>query len=113
MKHHSRVYSHIFRTCSIPGIFRTLNIQKGCAICSSESSSSFSSSPSVITSADCSENPETIYSTDNGRDWLVQVESVLLGTLNGMATSLLGRFFQTLSVLHTLFLKSLRYASFL
>ena len=34
-----------------------------CAICSSDSSSSFSSSPSVITSAGCSENSETIYST--------------------------------------------------
>ena len=29
MKHHSRVYSHIFRTCSIPGIFRTLKYPKG------------------------------------------------------------------------------------
>ena len=44
--------------------------------------------------------------------WL-QVESVLLGTLNWMPTSLLGLFFQALSVLHILFLKSLRYASFL
>ena len=35
------------------------------------SSSSFSSSPSVITSAVCSENSEIIYSTGNGRDWLV------------------------------------------
>ena len=42
-----------------------------CAICSSGSSSSFSSSPSVITSVGCSENSETIYSTENGWDWLV------------------------------------------
>ena len=44
---------------------------QGCANCSSDSSSSFSSSPSVITSAGCLENSETIYSTDNGRNWLV------------------------------------------
>ena len=44
---------------------------KGCAICSSDVSSSFSLSPSVITSAGCSENSEIIYSTDNGRDCLV------------------------------------------
>ena len=42
-----------------------------CAICSSGPSSSFSSSPSVITSAGCSENSETISSTDNGQDSLV------------------------------------------
>ena len=42
-----------------------------CAICSSDSSSSFSSPSSVITSAGCSGNSETIYSIDNGRDWLV------------------------------------------
>ena len=44
---------------------------KGCAICSSDSSSSFSWSPSVITSAGCLENSEIIYSTNNGRDCLV------------------------------------------
>ena len=44
---------------------------KGRAICSSDSSTSFSLSPSVITSAGCSENSEIIYSTDNGRDCLV------------------------------------------
>ena len=38
---------------------------------SSDSSSSFSSSPSVITSAGYLENSETTYSTDNGRNWLV------------------------------------------
>ena len=42
-----------------------------CANCSSEISSLFSSSPPVITSAGCLENSETIYSTDNGRNWLV------------------------------------------
>ena len=41
-----------------------------CAICSLYSSSSFSSSPSVITSVVCSKNSETIYSTENGRYWL-------------------------------------------
>ena len=40
-------------------------------ICSSDSSSSFSSSTSVITSAGCSEHSEKISSTDNGQDWLV------------------------------------------
>ena len=44
---------------------------QGCANCLSDSSSSFSSSSSVITSAGCLENPETIYSTGNGRNWLV------------------------------------------
>ena len=44
---------------------------KGRAICSSDSSTSFSLSPPVITSAGCSENSEIIYSTDNGRDCLV------------------------------------------
>ena len=43
---------------------------QGCPICSSDSSSSFSPSPSVITSAGCSQNSETIYSTGNGQDWL-------------------------------------------
>ena len=52
-------------------IISSTSLLKGCAICSSDSSSSFSSSPSVITSAGCSENSETIYSTGNGRDWLV------------------------------------------
>ena len=42
-----------------------------CSICSSDSSSSFLSFPSVITSTGCLENSETIYSTDSGRDWLV------------------------------------------
>ena len=42
-----------------------------CSSCSSDSSSSFLSSPSVITSTGCLENSETIYSTDSGRDWLV------------------------------------------
>ena len=44
---------------------------QGCANFSSDSSSSFSSSTSVITSAGCLENSETIYLTDNGRNWLV------------------------------------------
>ena len=44
---------------------------EGCANCSSDFSSSFSSFPSVITSAACLENSETICSTDNGRNWLV------------------------------------------
>ena len=48
-------------------IISSTSLLKGCAICSSDSSSS----PSVITSAGCSENSETIYSTGNGRDWLV------------------------------------------
>ena len=38
---------------------------------SSDSSSSFSSSWSVITSAGCLKNSETICSKENGRDWLV------------------------------------------
>ena len=43
---------------------------QGCAICSFDSSSLFSLSPSVITSVGCSEKSETIYSTENGRYWL-------------------------------------------
>ena len=42
-----------------------------CAISSLDSQPSFSSSPSVITSVGCSKNAETIYSTENARDWLV------------------------------------------
>ena len=45
---------------------------QGYAICSLDSSSSFSSSSSVITSVGCSENLETIYSTEKSRDWLVR-----------------------------------------
>ena len=41
-----------------------------CAIFSLYSSSSFSLSPSVITSVGCLKNSETIYSTENGRYWL-------------------------------------------
>ena len=41
-------------------------------ICLLDSSSSFSSSSSVITSVGCSENSETIYSTEKSRDWLVR-----------------------------------------
>ena len=63
-------------------IVSSTSFLKGCEICSSDSSSSFSLSPSVITSAGCSENSEIIYSTDNGRDCQFQVERVLLGTLN-------------------------------
>ena len=52
-------------------IVSSTSFLQGCANCLSDSSSSFSSSPSVITSAGCLENSETIYSTDNGRNWLV------------------------------------------
>ena len=45
---------------------------QGYAICSLDSSSSFSSSSSIITSVGCSENSETIYSTEKSRDWLVR-----------------------------------------
>ena len=43
---------------------------QGCAICSLDSSSLFSSSPSVITSVGCPQNSWKIYSTENFRDWL-------------------------------------------
>ena len=62
-------------------IVSSISFLKGCAIRSSDSSSSFSLSPSVITSAGCSENSEIIYSADNGRDCLVPSRTVLLGTL--------------------------------
>ena len=52
-------------------IVSTTSFLQGCIICLSDSLSSFLSAPSVITSAGCSENSETIYSTDNGREWLV------------------------------------------
>ena len=78
----------------LPNLFRVLIVSstsflQGCVICSLDSSSSFSSSPSVITSASCSENSETIYLTDNGRDWLVPSRKC---TLNWVAASLLGLF---------------------
>ena len=41
-----------------------------CTVCWLDSSSSFLSSPSVITSVGCSENSETIYSIENRRDRL-------------------------------------------
>ena len=52
-------------------IVSSTSFLQGCAICSSDSSSSFSSLLCVVFSAGCSENSETIYSVDNGRDWLV------------------------------------------
>ena len=52
-------------------IVSSTSFLKGCAICSSESSSSFWLSLSAITSAGCSENSEIIYSTDSGQDCLV------------------------------------------
>ena len=52
-------------------IVSSTSFLQGRANCSSEISSLFSSSPPVITSAGCLENSETIYSTDNGRNWLV------------------------------------------
>ena len=58
---------------------------QGCAVCSLDSLSSFSSFPSVITSAGCSENSKTMKQSIQQAmvqiSWL-QVESVLLGTLN-------------------------------
>ena len=62
-------------------IVSSTSFLQGCAHCSSDFSSSFSSSLSVITSAGCLENSETIYSTMVEIGWF-QVESVLLGTLN-------------------------------
>ena len=53
-------------------IILSTSLLQRCAICSSDFSSSFSSSLFVITSAGCSENSEAIYSTGNGRDWLVR-----------------------------------------
>ena len=52
-------------------IVLSISFLKRYIICSSDSSSSFSLSPPVITSAGCSENSEMIYSTDSGRDCLV------------------------------------------
>ena len=52
-------------------IVSSTSFLQGCAICSSDSSSSFSSLLCVVFSAGCSENSETIYSVDSGRDWLV------------------------------------------
>ena len=74
-----------------------------CAICSLDSSS-LSSSPFVITSVGCSENSKTIYSTENGQDWLVPSRKCTLGTLNWMVASLLGLFFSnSSSVLYFVF----------
>ena len=84
---------------------------QGCAICSS---SSFSSSPSVITSVGCSENSETIYSTENARDWLVPSRKCTSRNVELNGSFFVRSFFcQTLPVLHTLSLRSLRYAFFL
>ena len=79
---------HLFKVL----IASSTSVLAGCAICSSDSLSSFSSSPSIITSAGCSENSETIYSSDNGRDWLFTTRKCILGTLNWTTTSLLGLF---------------------
>ena len=52
-------------------IVSSTSFLQGCAICSSDSSSSFSLFPSLITCAGCSQNSEAIYLPDNGRDWSV------------------------------------------
>ena len=49
-------------------IVSSTSFLRGCEL---NFSSSFSSSPPVITSAGYLENSETIYSTDSGRNWLV------------------------------------------
>ena len=55
-------------------IFSSTSFLQECAICSSDSPSSFSPSPSVFISAGCPENWEINYSTDNDEDWLVLIE---------------------------------------
>ena len=52
-------------------IVSSISFLKRYVICSSDSSSSFSLSPTVITSAVCSESSEMIYSKVSGRDCLV------------------------------------------
>ena len=87
---------------------------QGCAIYTLYSSSSFSSSPSVITSVGCSENSETIYSTENAQDWLVPSRKCTSRNVELNGSFFVRSFFcQTLPVLHTLSLRSLRYAFFL
>ena len=84
-------------------IVSSTSFLQGCAVCSSDSSSSFSSSPSVILQ-DVQKIQKTIYSADNGRDWLVPSR-----TSYSRNVELNGNFFvkvyfsQTLSVLHTCF----------
>ena len=85
-----------------------------CEISSLDSSSSFSSSPSVITSVGFSENSETIYSTENARDWLVPSRKCTSRNVELNDSFFIRSFFcQTLPAFHTLSLRSLRYAFFL
>ena len=85
-----------------------------CAISSLDSSSSFSSSPSVITSVRFSENSETIYSTETARDWLVPSRKCTSRNVELNDSFFIRSFFcETLPVFHTLSLRSHRYAFFL
>ena len=73
LKFKSKLKSSVSRLnlCKVLIVLSTLFLQ-GCANSSSlDSSSLFSSSPSVITSAGCLKNSKTIYLKDNGQDWLV------------------------------------------
>ena len=94
-------------------IVSSTSFLKGCAICWSDSSSSFSLSPSLITSAGCSENSEIIYSTDNGRDCLVPSRTCTSRKVELNGNFFVRSIFVKVSVFHTLFLKSIRYAFFL
>ena len=97
-------------------IVSSTSFLQGCANCSSEISSLFSSSPPVITSAGCLENSETIYSTDNGRNWLVPSRKCtsrnveLIGSF--FVRSIFVKRYFCQSALY-FFFRSLRYAFFL
>ena len=95
-------------------IVSSTSFLQGCANCSSDSSSSFSSSQSVITTTVCLENSETIYSTDNGRNWLVPSRQC-----TSRNVELIGSFFvksifvKRFQCFILCFFESLRYAFFL
>ena len=83
-------------------------------ICLLDSSSSFSSSPSVITSVGCSENSETIYSTEKSRNWLVRRRKCTSRNV-GLSGSFFVRsiFVKLFQCFILCLLRSLRYAFFL
>ena len=101
---------HLFKVF----IISSASFLQECTISSLDSSSSVSSSPSVITSVGCSENSETIYSTENAGDWLVPSRKCTSRNVELDGSFFIRSFFcQTLPVFHTLSLRSLRYAFFL
>ena len=87
-------------------IVSSTSFLQGCVICSLDSSSSFSSFPSVITFLGCSENSKAIYSREKDRDWLIPSRKC-----TSRKAELNGSFLVRSFLLNSL--RSLRYAFFL